>query len=68
MTILIKGDEIDALVAKYCAITGLSLIHISEQRLLASQLMAGMIRHSWMQCGVKIDVHRRECACGGAEE
>lgn len=40
MTMLIKGDEIDDLVAKYCAITGLKNKSEAVRQALAAQITA----------------------------
>ncbi len=40
MTILIKGDEIDDLIAKYCAITGLKNKSEAVRQALAAQISA----------------------------
>jgi len=40
MTMLIKGDEIDDLVAKYCAITGLRNKSEAVRQALAAQIAA----------------------------
>lgn len=40
MAMLIKGDEIDALVAKYCAMTGLKNKSEAVRKALAAQIEA----------------------------
>ena len=46
MAMLIKGDEIDALVAKYCAMTGVKNKSEAVRKALAAQIeaLAGMER------------------------
>ena len=54
MTILIKGDEIDSLVERYCAMTGLTNKSEAVRRALAAQIEALSQRETLAQRVAKV--------------